>query len=50
MIVDPAPGLPLLPTATQSFALAQEMLVTLTALDGTVWAAHVAPLLSVLIT
>jgi hypothetical protein len=50
MMVEPAPGLPLFPTATQSFALAQEILVTSTELDGTDWVAHVAPLFSVPIT
>jgi hypothetical protein len=49
-IVDPEPVFPLLPTVMQSFESAQEMLVRSTALDGTVWLAHVAPLLSVPIT
>ncbi len=47
MMVDPAPRLPVLPTATQSSTAEQEMPVTSTALDGGVWGDHVAPLLDV---
>ena len=41
MMVDPAPRLPLLPTATQSSESEQEMLVTSTALAGGLWSDHV---------
>jgi hypothetical protein len=48
MIIDPAPGLPLFPTAMQSLALAHEMLKRSTPLEGTsVWLVQVDPLLSV---
>lgn len=48
IIVDPAPALPLFPTAMQSLALADEMLKRSTPLEGTsVWLVQVDPLLSV---
>ncbi len=51
IIVDPAPALPLFPTAMQSLALAHEMLKRSTPLEGTsVWLVQVDPLLSVPIT
>jgi hypothetical protein len=50
MMVAPAPGLPLFPTATQSFELAQEIPVTSTALDGADWFVQLEPLLSVPMT
>ena len=50
MMVDPAPMLPLLPTATQSAGAEQEIPVTSTALLGGLWSDQVEPLLDVLTT
>ena len=50
MIVEPAPRLPLLPTATQSLGSEQEILVTSTALAGGLWSDQVEPLFEVLMT
>ena len=47
MIVDPAPRLPVLPTAMQSAAAEQEIPVRSTALVGGVWSDHVEPLFEV---
>ena len=47
MIVDPAPRLPVFPTATQSSAAEQEIPVRSTALAGGVWSDHVEPLFDV---
>jgi hypothetical protein len=47
MMVDPAPVLPLLPTAMQSFELAHEILVTSTEFGGGDWLVQVEPLLRV---
>jgi hypothetical protein len=47
MIVDPAPRLPVLPTAMQSGAAEQEIPVRSTALVGGVWSDHVEPLFEV---
>ena len=47
MMVDPAPRLPVLPTATQSSAAEQEIPVTSTALGGGVWRDQFSPLLEV---
>jgi hypothetical protein len=49
-MVAPAPGLPLYPTATQSFELAQEIPVISTALAGAGWFVQLEPALSVPIT
>jgi hypothetical protein len=47
MMVEPAPVLPLLPTATQSSRREHEMSVTSTASDGGDWAVQLVPLLEV---
>ena len=47
MMVDPAPVLPLFPTAMQSTAVAHEMPVRSTALGGGLWDDHVEPLFDV---
>jgi hypothetical protein len=47
IMVEPAPVLPLLPTATHSSRLEHEMPVTSTALKGGDWAVQLAPLLDV---
>jgi hypothetical protein len=50
MIVEPAPVLPLLPTAMQFSAAEQEMPVRSTAFGGTSWVDQVSPLLDVPMT
>jgi hypothetical protein len=50
MIGDPAPVLPLSPTLTQSFALAQEIPIRSTAFEGGDWLDHDDPLSRVPIT
>ena len=47
MMVDPAPVLPLFPTAMQSTAVEHEMPVRSTALGGGLWSDHVEPLFDV---
>jgi len=47
MIVEPAPSLPLFPTAIQSSAAEHEIPVRSTAFDGGLWDDQVEPLLDV---
>jgi len=47
MMVDPAPVLPLFPTAMQSTAVVHEMPVRSTALGGGLWSDQVVPLFDV---
>jgi hypothetical protein len=47
MMVEPAPGLPLLPTATQSSRVEQEIPVTAMAFEGGDWVVQEVPLLAV---
>jgi hypothetical protein len=50
MMVEPAPMLPVLPTATQSLASEQEIPVRSTAFAGGLWSDQVEPLFDVLMT
>ena len=50
MMVEPAPSLPLLPTATQSSVAEHEMLVRSTASAGGAWEVQVDPLFNVPMT
>jgi hypothetical protein len=50
MMVEPAPMLPVLPTAMQSSESEQEIPVRSTAFAGGLWSDHVEPLFDVLMT